>query len=698
MISSEWKRNMRPLTLLLAFCSLGTLSACMTPHDMLTDRDEKLKKATEVSMDGNNQALATLVEKAKDKAERSGDFDDYVDYHYLKSASARLIYLKVNSLLSDGRQSEAIPFVREGLRIAPQHIGLLKVAEQLDTIQQTQYVLNGLAPTSRSARVINRMFDRRMLYARGFRFPSSSALDDFTNDNLTPYRNYYEILSTPLKELMAEPSGNLGSAALYKASDRSRSGIPAGNMAPVSVTAVLDHLRQELRIPVAVHDSAFSVIRQHPPITLENDDMSALDVLKSIAETTPVNTVMGPFGLFMFVGPDIPYSLDNGQRVFTLRSEYRPTATIIAGLRAVGFAQNLAGVDEDSSTIWFRGSIGEYLRAIEYMSTVDTPPSEVQLNVEVVEIEESLIQEIGARVPQRVDFNLADPTYRQYIFNPVNGETPDILGNSGIIVNNNTTGSVNMANLLNQSIEDVVRAVVTDGSFSAAAREKKYKLNILERPTLRLRSGIKGRIDVGSRLPVITATATSSGFISEQVTYVNAGIMIEATGRLAQDEKLHLDLTLTTSNLVKMISSPSGSSAPQLSNREVQTSLILRDGETALIGGISSFKGASENDGLPGLARSRVTSALGGTTGFDQSRSELLMFITPEIISGESYSSRNWIGIDGGGGAAPYVPVSGSGAPTGRSAPSSQMRPAGVNAGGTPEDRNMEGARSGRRG
>lgn len=695
MTYSERKKPMRMLALLIASCGL---SACMTPHDILTERDGRLKEATEVSMEGSNEALAELVEKAKDKAEKSGDFDDYVDYHYLKSASARLLYLKVNSLLSEGKQAEAIPFVREGLRIAPQHIGLLKVAGQIDVAQQTNYVLDGLAPTSRSARVINRMFDRRMLYARGFRFPASSALDDFTDDSLTPYRQYYDILSKPLKELMQETSGSAGSAAFDTGNDPSRAALSAGSLPPVSVTSVLDLLRKDLRIPVVAHDSAFSVIRQHPPITLANDDMSALDVLRSIAETKPINTVIGPFGLFIFVGPDIPASLDNGQRVFTLRAEYRPTATIIAGLRAVGFAQNLAGVDDDSSTIWFRGSIGEYLRAIEYISTVDTPPSEIQLNVEVVEIEQSLLQEIGARIPQRIDFNLADPAYRQYIFSPTNGSFIDILGNDGIIVNNNTTGSVNMTNLLNQSVEDVVRAVVTDGSFSAAAREKKYKLNILERPTLRLRSGITGRIDVGSRLPVITATATSSGFVSEQVTYVNAGIMIEATSRLAQDEKLHLDLKLTTSNLVKMVSSPSGSSAPQLSNREVQTSLVLRDGETALIGGISSFKGASENDGLPGLARSRITSVLGGSTGFEQSRNELLMFITPEIIAGESYSSRNWIGIDGGGGASPYVPTSGSGGPTARSAPASQAEQSRNNAGGNRGDGNIEGARAGRRG
>ncbi|MEN7538274.1 type II secretion system protein GspD [Aurantiacibacter flavus] len=693
MILSKRERTMRPLALIMAFSSLGTLSACMTPLDMLNERDAKLKEATEVSMDTSNEALAELVEKAKDKAERSGDFDDYVDYHYLKSASARLLYLKVNSLLAEGKQEEAVPFVREGLRIAPQHIGLLKVAAQIDTAQQTQYVLDGLAPTSRSARVINRMFDRRMLYARGFRFPASSALDDFTDDNLTPYRDYYDVLNKPLNELMAGASENAVSDAFATGGRPSTDGA----LRSVSVTSVLDQLRMDLRIPVAVHESAFGVIRQHPPITLDGD-MSALDLLKVISERAPLNTVMGPFGLFIFAGPDIPASLDNGQRVFTLRAEYRPTATIITGLRAVGFSQNLAGVDEDSSTIWFRGSIGEYLRAIEYISTVDTPPSEVQLNVEVVEIEESLIQEIGARIPQRIDFNLADPTYRQYIFSPVNGSTPDVLGNSGIIVNNNTSGSVSMANLLNQSVEDVVRAVVTDGSFSAAAREKKYKLNILERPTLRLRSGIKGRIDVGGRLPVITATATSSGFVSEQVTYVNAGIMIEATSRLAQDEKLHLDLKLTTSNLVKMVTSPSGSSAPQLSNREVQTSLVLRDGETALIGGISSFKGTNENDGLPGLARSRITSVLGGSTGFDQSRSELMMFITPEIVAGESYSSRNWIGIDGGGGNTPYVPASGAGAPTGRAAPASRAEPAGANPGSASEGGNIEGARAGRRG
>ena len=153
---------------------------------------------------------------------------------------------------------------------------------------------------------------------------------------------------------------------------------------------------------------------------------------------------------------------------------------------------------------------------------------------------------------------------------------------------------------------------------------------------------------MGSRIPVITATATSSGFVSEQVTYVNSGIAIVADAVVTQDEKLRMNMKITTSNLVKLVASLSGSSAPQLSSREISTNLTIRDGETALIGGISSFKHASDRDGVPGMAKSKFTTPIGGQYSTDQVRNELLMFVTPEIVSVSHVATSNIHGISGG--------------------------------------------------
>jgi general secretion pathway protein D len=212
-----------------------------------------------------------------------------------------------------------------------------------------------------------------------------------------------------------------------------------------------------------------------------------------------------------------------------------------------------------------------------------------------------------------------------------------------------------MTNLLEQSTKDVLRAVVRDPAFSLAARKKNYELSIIERPSIRLLSGQEGTIDVDSRIPVITATASSSGFVSEQVTYVNSGIEINAGARVTQDGKILLNMNITTSNLVKLVASPSGSSAPQLSSREIQTTLTIRDGETALIGGISSFKNAADQDGIPGLAKSKYTTPFGGRLSGDQVRNELLMFVTPELVSETQIASRSLMGISGGAAAASFM-------------------------------------------
>jgi hypothetical protein len=669
---------------------LTGLIGCTTPEKAMISRDIEIRQARKDLLAGENEAMAQLVQKSKAKADETGEFVDFVDYYYIKSASTRLLYQTILQRLSVGKVGEARPLLAEALKISPDHTGLLKIAGQIDEAGQPPYLLDGFAPTSRTAQTINRMFDRRMLYSRGWRFQSSRPLDDFSEDEITPFRQYFQALTSPVELSSWPPSiTGVGASFLPEQDLRDRVRIEVDNGLPsqigdswadasqtrtesarLTMHHFLKYLQSVEGLPVLIHQSAWSAINEFSLDGYVEREVYPQELLTAITRNSNVNIIVGPFGLAIFSGADVPSDLDHGRSMFSIKPEYQAVSSLANGLRAMGFGQNIVGMDDPSSTLYFKGRLGEYLRAIEYVASVDSAPAEVLLNVEIVEIEQSLLHAIGVRIPQKIDINLADPVYRRYSFTNAFGQAINKVKNDGVIVNHNTTGSVGLTNLFEQSTKDVLRAVVRDPAFSLSAREKNYQLTIIERPSIRLRSGQEGRIDVGSRIPVITATATSSGFVSEQVTYVNAGIAIVADARVTQDEKLRMNMKITTSNLVKLVASPSGSSAPQLSSREISTNLTIRDGETALIGGISSFKHAGDRDGMPGLAKSKFTTPFGGQASTDQVRNELLMFVTPEIVSASHIASRNLNGISGGGASPSFNASSSSSQPNAMRSPS----------------------------
>lgn len=242
-----------------------------------------------------------------------------------------------------------------------------------------------------------------------------------------------------------------------------------------------------------IHQSAWSAVNAFSLDEYVDREVYPYELLSAITQNSNLNIVVGPFGLAIFSGAEVPSDLDHGRSIFSIKTEYQTISSLANGLRAMGFSQNIVGMDEPSSTLYFKGKLGEYLRAIEYVASVDSAPAEVLLNVEIVEIEQSLLHAIGIRIPQQIDINLADPVYRRYSFTNAFGQDINKVGNDGVIVFHGTTsGSVGLTNLFEQSTKDVLRAVVRDPAFSLSAREKNYQLTIIERPSIRLRSGQEG--------------------------------------------------------------------------------------------------------------------------------------------------------------------------------------------------------------
>jgi general secretion pathway protein D len=152
--------------------------------------------------------------------------------------------------------------------------------------------------------------------------------------------------------------------------------------------------------------------------------------------------------------------------------------------------------------------------------------------------------------------------------------------------------------------------------FSMIAEDKRF--NLISSPNVRVKSGAPSRISVGASVPTLAATTQSTGQVTQSIAYQPTGIILEVQPEIFQDV---IDLKIRQSVSEAVATSTGVNNSPTLTNRELQTSVSMVDGESIALGGLTSSKHTNGSSGLPFLPQwSRSKSK-------NEERTELLIFL-----------------------------------------------------------------------
>lgn len=188
----------------------------------------------------------------------------------------------------------------------------------------------------------------------------------------------------------------------------------------------------------------------------------------------------------------------------------------------------------------------------------DLSDPEVMLDVEILEIKRTRLQELGVQWPNQLTLaplKLADPA------SPAAASLPITLAD------------------LRHLGAGTVQATLGN-PLTIRARKEDQDIDILANPRIRVRNKDKARIMIGDRVPVITTTSTSTGFVSESVNYIDVGLKLEVEPTIHLDEDVAIKVNLEVSSLVREVTTKSGSLSYQIGTRSANTVLRLHNGET----------------------------------------------------------------------------------------------------------------------
>lgn len=159
---------------------------------------------------------------------------------------------------------------------------------------------------------------------------------------------------------------------------------------------------------------------------------------------------------------------------------------------------------------------------------------------------------------------------------------------------------------------------------------KDSDFNVLSTPQIVTADNKEALIKVGRTIPVVTGVDffdVDRDRIREQVEYRDVGITLRITPQISQDRNVRLEVDMEVEDVI------TAGDRPTTSKRSASSSLVVRDGQTMILGGLMDDKETKTVQGVPGLSRLPVLGHLFRSTGIQKSQTNLYIFITPTVIT-----------------------------------------------------------------
>ncbi|MBX9928511.1 MAG: hypothetical protein K2X99_06305, partial [Gemmatimonadaceae bacterium] len=193
----------------------------------------------------------------------------------------------------------------------------------------------------------------------------------------------------------------------------------------------------------------------------------------------------------------------------------------------------------------------------------------------------------------------------------------------------------------------------TDAALSALAT--RGDVRVLSRPLLLAQNNLEAKILVGSQRPfvqVFRSLPTDAGVRDQVVQYRDVGTSLAILPTINPDGYVSLQLTQEVSSAT----AETQFGAPVISTREASTHLFVKDGETAVLGGLVDRSAERTRTGIPWLSGLPWIGGLFGSTRATNASSELFLFVTPHIVASDEDLARIRGAVDAQS-ARPGVPL-----------------------------------------
>lgn len=314
---------------------------------------------------------------------------------------------------------------------------------------------------------------------------------------------------------------------------------------------------------------------------------------------------------------------------------------LLTSVTTQGFFQNLFGSQNSSSNSQNSNTIGRddqgrliNVRDAVGKVTVIADPSTnsviVVASPEIAGLVKSVLEQLD-RIPSQVMI--------ETIIVEATLDAVEKLGVDWTLTQNSAFGKKSATGTLNQdfgltsssSTLQGFKYTLNSGSLTAFlnAINTDSRFDVLSTPRIFTSNNQQAQINISQSVPYVLSTTTSTtGVNTYNYAFLDVGIVLTVTPRITSNGYVTMDVTQTANDLQGYTSF----NAPIVNQREAQTTVSVKDGETIALGGIIRNTVTTNVSKIPLLGDLPLLGKLFQNSSKEKAKTELLVFLTPRVV------------------------------------------------------------------
>jgi type IV pilus assembly protein PilQ len=356
-------------------------------------------------------------------------------------------------------------------------------------------------------------------------------------------------------------------------------------------------------------------------LTVAFNNIDILDVLASILR---VNELEYAFeNRIMRIGKATQFKDDSDLMALTMPLRYATSKELEEKVKAFLSDRGSTTSDERTNTIIVKDHANVINNVRNFLVEIDKKDPQVSIEAKIIDASKSFARSLG------IQWGLTS------------GPNNMILrGNqdSGAITNGNQSGTaVNLpADTPTSGIDILVGRLPFNTTLQTqlSAAEENGTIRIISKPNVTTINNKAAKIRSGVKIYVKVDGGTDQG---PELKEIDTGIELKVTPQITINRmiKMNIEATQSEADFSRTVDN-----IPAILDNTASTTVLIPDGETAVIGGLLRVSTTSEKKSVPGISKIPIVGWLFKSSNRTKDNKELMIFITPKILDAEYFEMK----------------------------------------------------------
>ncbi|MCL7713118.1 type IV pilus secretin PilQ [Stenotrophomonas mori] len=304
------------------------------------------------------------------------------------------------------------------------------------------------------------------------------------------------------------------------------------------------------------------------------------------------------------------------------------------GQRENGFlsGRGMIVADERTNTLMVSDIPKKIAQMRELIEVIDRPVDQVLIEGRIVIATDTFARELGAKFGVNVN-NVNKGTGRGDTW----GGTLGTTGAKDSVTNTITDRGLNV-NLPIESPAGSIAYTLLRGGFSLdvelSAMQEEGRGEVMSNPRIVTANQREGVIKQGKEIGYVTISGGggAGGAPTANVQFKEVLLELKVTPTITQDNRVFLNMNVKKDEVDRYMEVTDYGTVPIINRREINTAVLVDDGQTVVIGGVYEFTDRSSVTKVPFLGDVPFLGNLFKKRGRNKDKAELLVFVTPKIL------------------------------------------------------------------